>query len=120
MSAKVLQTLGQRIVAARHAYTPERMSQRALAKRIGISTKSLNLIESGDTTDPRSSIVRHISEVLGVSTDWLLKGDGRETDSAGEHQAWREKEPPQPPDATRQAPTRPTKRSRTPAKVAEQ
>src|SRR5262245_2441526 len=75
MVIKVLQTLGQRIVAARLAQMPRRMSQRALAKEVGISTKSLNQIETGETIDPKSSIVRRISEVLGVSTDWLLKGD---------------------------------------------
>ena len=75
MVIKVLQTLGERIVAARLAQMPRRMSQRALAKEVGISTKSLNQIETGETLDPKSSIVRRISEVLGVTTDWLLKGD---------------------------------------------
>src|SRR5262245_38801854 len=75
MTSKVLRTLGQRIVAARLAQTPHRMSQRELAKRIGISAKSLNQIETGETTDPKSSIVRKISEVLDVSADWLLKGE---------------------------------------------
>ena len=74
MVTKVLQTLGQRIVAARLAQTPHRMSQRALAKKIGISTKSLNQIETGETLDPKSSIIRRISEVLSISADWLLKG----------------------------------------------
>ena len=49
MATKVLQTLGQRIVAARLAQTPRRMSQRALATKVGISTKSLNQIETGET-----------------------------------------------------------------------
>ena len=58
------------------------MSQRELAKRIGVSAKSLNQIETGETNDPKSSIVRKISEVLGVSADWLLKGDALEGTSA--------------------------------------
>jgi transcriptional regulator with XRE-family HTH domain len=78
MAAQVLRTLGQRIVAARLAQLPRRMSQRDLARLIGISSKSLNQIESGETNDPKSSIIRKISEVLGVSTDWLLKGDQSE------------------------------------------
>ena len=75
MASQVLRTLGQRIVAARLAHTPKRMSQRQLASLVGISPKSLNQIETGETVDPKSSIVRRISEVLGVSADWLLKGD---------------------------------------------
>jgi transcriptional regulator with XRE-family HTH domain len=82
MGSRVLRTLGQRIVAARLAYTPHRMSQRELAKRIGVSAKSLNKIESGETSDPKSSIVRKISEVLGISADWLLKGEAPESTSA--------------------------------------
>ena len=69
----VLRTLGHRIIAARLAH-PERLSQRELAKRIGLSQKSLNLIEKDVTHDPHSSVICRLSEVLGVSTDWLLKG----------------------------------------------
>lgn len=75
MDTQVLQTLGQRIVAARLAQKPGRLSQRRLAELIGMSAKSLNQIERGETVDPRSSVVCALSEVLGVSTDWLLKGD---------------------------------------------
>ena len=78
MASQVLRTLGQRIVAARLAHTPHRMSQRELAKCIGISAKSLNQIETGEMKDPKSSIVQKISEVLGISADWLLKGEALE------------------------------------------
>jgi transcriptional regulator with XRE-family HTH domain len=90
MATKVLQTLGQRIVAARLAQTPRRMSQRALATKVGISTKSLNQIETGETLDPKSSIVRRISEILGVSADWLLKGGSQ--GSADTDRPWEEHE----------------------------
>lgn len=73
MTVDVLRTLGQRIVAARRA-TPERLSQRRLSQRIGMSQKSLNKIERGETLDPHSSVICKLSEVLGVSADWLLKG----------------------------------------------
>ena len=115
MSEKVLQTLGQRIVAARYAYKPHRISQRELAQRIGISSKSLNLIESGDTIDPRSSIVRNLSEVLGVSADWLLKGNHEEIDSVGKRQARGEAGSAAIKELRAQ---RLTKRSRTTAKAA--
>ena len=73
MPVHVLRTLGQRIIAARLAH-PQRLSQRELAKRIGLSQKSLNLIEKDVTRDPHSSIVCNVSRALGISTDWLLKG----------------------------------------------
>ena len=79
MAAEVLRTLGQRIVAARLAHK-DRLSQRELARRIGISQKSLNMIERDETGDPRSSIVRRLSEVLGVSADWLLKGEDADSE----------------------------------------
>ena len=78
MSSQVLRTLGQRIVAARLAHLPRRMSQRELARLAEVSSKSLNQIETGETVDPKSSIIRKISDVLGVSADWLLKGDTAE------------------------------------------
>lgn len=62
------ETLGDRI---RQARTRLRMSQAELARRIGISTTSMNQIEMGGT-DPRASRITAIAEVLSVSTDYLL------------------------------------------------
>lgn len=61
-------TLGQNIRQARKTYG---MSQTVLAERIGISKTSLSLIESGDTKDPRYSIVRRIAQVLRLRMDDL-------------------------------------------------
>jgi transcriptional regulator with XRE-family HTH domain len=66
------ETLGDRIRKARQAYG---MSQAELARRIGISTNSMNLIEVGKTPDPAASRVKAIADVLWVTTDYLL---GRE------------------------------------------
>jgi len=71
------ETLGDRIRLAR---TRMRMNQAELARRIGISTTSMNQMEMG-TTDPRASRIKAIAEVLGVSTDYLL--DRKEHTSAG-------------------------------------
>jgi transcriptional regulator with XRE-family HTH domain len=61
-------TLGENIRQARKTYG---MNQTVLAERIGISKTSLSLIESGDTKDPRYSIVRRIARVLHLRIDDL-------------------------------------------------
>ena len=71
------ESLGDRIRNARTRYG---MSQAELARRIGISTTSMNQIESGETPDPRASRIKAIADVLRVSADYLL---GRE-DEQGE------------------------------------
>jgi len=48
------------------------MSQAELARRIGISKNSMNLIEASKTPDPAASKVKAIADVLRVSTDYLL------------------------------------------------
>lgn len=58
--------LGQRIRLLRQQ---QRLSQVELAKRVGISKTAMNDIESGQTRDPRFSIVERISKALGVSMD---------------------------------------------------
>jgi transcriptional regulator with XRE-family HTH domain len=63
------ETLGARIRRARTHYG---MSQAELARRVGISTQGMNLIEAGKTPDPAASRVREIARVLRVSADYLL------------------------------------------------
>ena len=62
------ETLGDRIRLARARL---RISQAELARRIGISTTSMNAIESGQT-DPRASRIKAMADVLHVSADYLL------------------------------------------------
>jgi len=64
--------LGDRIRKARERYG---MSQAELARRIGVSKNTMNLIEASKTPDPAASKVKAIADVLRVSTDYLL---GRE------------------------------------------
>ena len=75
------ETLGERIRRVRLRYG---MSQAELARRIKISGNSLNKIEAGETPDPRASRIKAIADVLGVTTDYLLRG---EDDTESEHEA---------------------------------
>jgi transcriptional regulator with XRE-family HTH domain len=68
--------LGDRIRKARERYG---MSQAELARRIGVSKNTMNLIESSKTPDPAASKVRAIADVLKVSADYLL---GREEETS--------------------------------------
>jgi len=61
-------TLGGRIRLARLRYG---MSQAELARRIGVSKNTMNLIESGKTSDPAVSRVRAIADTLHISMDYL-------------------------------------------------
>src|SRR5215831_529822 len=63
------ETLGGRIRKARERYG---MSQAELARRIGISKNSMNLIEASKTPDPSVLKVRAIATTLNVSADYLL------------------------------------------------
>jgi transcriptional regulator with XRE-family HTH domain len=60
--------LGENIRKARKAYG---MSQTVLAERVGISKTSLSLIESGETLDPKYSIVKRIAQTLRLRLDEL-------------------------------------------------
>jgi transcriptional regulator with XRE-family HTH domain len=62
-------TLGERVRARRLELG---ISQEELAVRSQLRAKSILRIEAG--ADPRSSNLRRIAAVLGVSSDWLLFG----------------------------------------------
>jgi transcriptional regulator with XRE-family HTH domain len=63
------ETLGGRVRKARIEYG---MSQAELARRVKITTQSMNQIEMGKIADPAASRVREIARVLKVSADYLL------------------------------------------------
>ena len=52
-------------------------SQEELAARLGVSRQAVSKWETGDA-EPELSKLRLLSQVLGVSTDWLLSEDGGE------------------------------------------
>jgi transcriptional regulator with XRE-family HTH domain len=62
------ETLGDRIRIARARL---RLSQAALARRIGISSTAMNAIESGGA-DPRASRITALAKALQVRPDYLL------------------------------------------------
>lgn len=65
-------TFGDRLAAAREAMG---MSQAALAKRLGIKTKTVQAWEH-DTAEPRANKLQMLAGLLNVSMRWLLTGVG--------------------------------------------
>jgi putative transcriptional regulator len=64
-------TLGERI---RQEREQRGMSQAELARRIGVSKNTMNMIEESKITDPRFSRVLAIARQLGMSLDALARG----------------------------------------------
>ncbi len=65
-------TFGDRVAAAREAAG---MTQKQLAKRMGIKTGTLREWEE-DLSEPRVNRLMMMAGVLGVSMGWLLTGEG--------------------------------------------
>lgn len=93
-----METIGQRVRAARER---RGMTQADLARRIQASINAINMLESGSISDPKSSRILAIAEVLGVTTDYLLGRTERTPET----------------DATPTGPLLPTRRGR-PRKAA--
>ena len=70
-------TFGDRIAAARDA---SQMSQKELAKRLGIALKTLEGWEN-DLAEPRANKLQTLSGLLNVSIPWLLTGEGEGLDA---------------------------------------
>jgi transcriptional regulator with XRE-family HTH domain len=60
------------------------ISQTEFAEKIGIKQSSLSSIEKG-TTNPSIDTVIATSNVFGVTTDWILLGDGPNGSTAKEN-----------------------------------
>ena len=69
-------TFGDRLAAARDAV---KMSQKDLAHRLGVSTKTLDNWEH-DISEPRANRLTILSGVLNVSLPWLMTGVGQGVD----------------------------------------
>lgn len=63
-----LRKFGQRLKKAR---VEKGYTQEDLAKKLNTSKSVISGYESG-TNDPRQSIVKEMSKILGVSIDWLM------------------------------------------------
>lgn len=66
-------TFGDRLAAARSA---RGMTQKALARRLGVSLKTLDGWEN-DIREPRANRLQMLAGVLDVSISWLLTGEGQ-------------------------------------------
>lgn len=65
-------TFGDRLAAAREAAG---LSQKALAKRLGVKTKTIAGWEN-DLSEPRANRLQMLAGLLNVSLMWLLNGEG--------------------------------------------
>lgn len=65
-------TFGDRLAAAREA---AQMSPEALAKRLGVKTKTLQGWED-DMAEPRANRLSMLAGLLNVSIVWLITGEG--------------------------------------------
>lgn len=70
-----MQTLGQRLRAAREA---KQISQQELARRAGVSSGAIGNLEAGSRKSPRNLLA--IAAALGVSPHWLETGVGSMSD----------------------------------------
>ena len=65
-------TFGDRLAAAREAAG---MTQKQLAKRLGVKLGTLNAWEN-DMSEPRANRLSMMAGILNVSIMWLLTGEG--------------------------------------------
>ncbi len=65
-------TFGDRLAAAREAAG---LSQKNLAKRLGVKTKTVAGWEN-DVSEPRANRLQMLAGLLNVSLMWLLNGEG--------------------------------------------
>lgn len=63
-------TLGQRL---RHLRESQGLTLRQLAEKSGVNHASIGNIETGERSDPRTSIMVKLAHALGVSVEELLK-----------------------------------------------
>jgi transcriptional regulator with XRE-family HTH domain len=52
------------------------LSQRALSSLAGLSPSEVRLLESRERMDPRARVLVSLARTLGVTTDFLLNGEG--------------------------------------------
>lgn len=51
------------------------LSRRGLSLQAGLTDSVVGQIERGAISDPSSATLAKLADVLGVTTDWLLKGN---------------------------------------------
>ncbi len=73
-----METIGDRIRKRREALG---LSQRQLQDKAGIPHPQVQRIESGFTRQPQPDYLARLAEALGVSLDWLIRGDRANLDA---------------------------------------
>lgn len=68
-----MSTMRERLRIARET---RGLSRHKLSLAAGLAQALAGAIERGDITDPGGSTIAALARVLGVSTDWLLTGEG--------------------------------------------
>ena len=66
-------TFGERLALARRR---RKLTQKALAERLGVAPSEVHRLERGLVQDPHGSRVVALADALGVTTDYLLRGLG--------------------------------------------
>jgi transcriptional regulator with XRE-family HTH domain len=64
-------TFGERLARRRC-----KLTQKALAERLGVAPSEMHCLERGLVQDPHGSRVVALADALGVTTDYLLRGLG--------------------------------------------
>ncbi len=72
-------TFGDRLAAARES---AELSQKELAKRLGVKPKTLAAWEN-DLSEPRANRLQMLAGLLNVSLMWLLNGEGEGVEPPG-------------------------------------
>jgi len=72
-------TFGDRLAAAREG---AELSQKGLAKRLGVKTKTIAAWED-DLSEPRANRLQLLAGLLNVSLMWLLTGEGEGVEPPG-------------------------------------
>lgn len=68
--------IGQRIRTCRQK---KKLSQKALAKAVGVSVYRIRLMEAGRIREGEAEMMMALSQTLGVEMDALFHGDQRES-----------------------------------------
>lgn len=68
---KMKKTIGERVREAREGLG---INQSELARRVNVTRKAMNKIESGETKNPKAETLSRLSQALGKNYEWLMYG----------------------------------------------
>ena len=74
-----MNTIGARLRILREC---AEITQRELSREFGIRNSMMSMLESDERIIPIDVLLKY-SEIFGVSTDWILKGEATQTSCSG-------------------------------------